>query len=42
MDVQSQGGKVVLCVVLTSKLSADEIMGIKIRSLFRAMLVGSP
>ncbi|OWP56813.1 MAG: orotate phosphoribosyltransferase-like protein [Thermoplasmatales archaeon B_DKE] len=42
MDVQSQGGKVLLCVVLTSKLSADEIMGVKVRSLFRAMLVGNP
>lgn len=41
MDVENQGGKVVLGVVLASKLNTDEIMGVKIRSLFRAMLVGN-
>jgi orotate phosphoribosyltransferase len=41
MDVQSQGGKVVLGIVLASKLNTDELLGIKIRSLFRATLVGN-
>ncbi|MEM0156211.1 MAG: orotate phosphoribosyltransferase-like protein [Thermoplasmataceae archaeon] len=41
MDVQGQGGKVVLGIVLASKLNTDELLGIKIRSLFRATLVGN-
>ncbi|MHB8360655.1 MAG: orotate phosphoribosyltransferase-like protein [Thermoplasmataceae archaeon] len=40
-DVRNQGGKVVLVVVLTSKLSTDEIEGVRIRSLFRASLIGT-
>ncbi|EQD81101.1 orotate phosphoribosyltransferase-like protein, partial [mine drainage metagenome] len=40
-DVRNEGGKVVLVVVLTSKLSTDEIEGVRIRSLFRASLIGT-
>ena len=40
-DVRNEGGKVALVVVLTSKLTTDEIEGVKIRSLFRASLIGT-
>ena len=41
MDVREEGGKGVLAVVLTSKLQTDDILGVKVRSLFRASLIGS-
>lgn len=41
MDVQNEGGKVVLAVVLASKLQADEINGVRVRSVMRASLVGT-
>ncbi|MHB1492848.1 MAG: orotate phosphoribosyltransferase-like protein [Thermoplasmataceae archaeon] len=40
-DVRNEGGKVALVVVLTSKLPTDEIEGVRIRSLFRASLIGT-
>ncbi|MCL4332391.1 MAG: orotate phosphoribosyltransferase-like protein [Candidatus Thermoplasmatota archaeon] len=40
-DVKNEGGKVVLVVVLVSKLNADEVMGVRLRSLFRTHLVGT-
>ncbi|MGC8506383.1 MAG: orotate phosphoribosyltransferase-like protein [Thermoplasmata archaeon] len=39
-DVQNAGGKVVLVVVLVSKLQGDDILGVRIRALFRTHLVG--
>ncbi len=39
-DVKNQGGHVLLCVVLVSKLNVDEINGVKIRSLIRTTMVG--
>ncbi|HLH86748.1 MAG TPA: orotate phosphoribosyltransferase-like protein [Thermoplasmataceae archaeon] len=40
MDVKNEGGKPVLCVVLASKMKADEILGVRVRSLLRTVLVG--
>ena len=39
-DVHNQGGEVVLCVVLVSKLNSDEINNVPVRSLIRATMVG--
>ena len=39
-DVRSQGGEVILCVVLVSKISSDEINNVPVRSLIRATMVG--
>ncbi|MCL5794645.1 MAG: orotate phosphoribosyltransferase-like protein [Candidatus Thermoplasmatota archaeon] len=39
-DVKKEGGKVVLVVVLASKLHSDEILGVRVRSLFRTNLIG--
>ncbi|WMT51591.1 MAG: orotate phosphoribosyltransferase-like protein [Ferroplasma sp.] len=39
-DVRNKGGEVSLCVVLVSKLSTDEINGVRVRSLIRATMVG--
>ncbi|MCL5665804.1 MAG: orotate phosphoribosyltransferase-like protein [Candidatus Thermoplasmatota archaeon] len=39
-DVKSEGGNPVLCVVLASKMTHDEIMGVKIRSVMRTRLIG--
>ncbi len=39
-DVRSKGGEVSLCVVIVSKLSTDEINGVRVRSLIRATMVG--
>ncbi len=39
-DIKKQGGNVSLCIVLVSKLSVDEINGVRIRSLIRTTLVG--
>ncbi|GGM68035.1 orotate phosphoribosyltransferase [Thermogymnomonas acidicola] len=39
-DVRDEGGKVVLAVLLASKLPVDEIDGVKIRSILRTRLVG--
>lgn len=39
-DVRNQGGEVILCVVLVSKISSDEINNVPVRSLIRATMVG--
>ncbi len=39
-DVKNQGGHVLLCVVIVSKLNVDEISGVKVRSLIRTTMVG--
>ena len=39
-DIRAEGGDVKLAVVLVSKMKDDEIDGVKIRSLFRASLIG--
>ncbi|MGP6239010.1 orotate phosphoribosyltransferase-like protein [Cuniculiplasma sp. SKW4] len=39
-DVRDEGGEVKLAVVLTSKMQEDELDGVRIRSLFRASLIG--
>ncbi len=41
MDVKSEGGNVILVVVLASKIHGDEIMGVRIRSIIRTSLIGS-
>ena len=40
-DVKHDGGKVVLVVVLVSKMNADEVQGVRLRSLIRTHLVGT-
>ena len=39
-DVRDEGGDVKLAVVLASKMQDDELDGVRIRSLFRASLIG--
>ncbi|MCL4350945.1 MAG: orotate phosphoribosyltransferase-like protein [Candidatus Thermoplasmatota archaeon] len=39
-DIRAEGGDVKLAVVLVSKMMDDEIDGVRIRSLFRASLIG--
>ncbi len=39
-DVRNKGGEVSLCIVLVSKLTTDEINGVRVRSLIRATTVG--
>ncbi len=39
-DIKNQGGQVLLCVVLVSKLNIDEISGTRIRSVIRTTMVG--
>jgi orotate phosphoribosyltransferase len=39
-DLRNQGGNVLLCIVIVSKLNVDEINGVKVRSLIRTTLVG--
>ena len=39
-DVRNKGGEVILCVVLVSKISSDEINNVPVRSLIRATMVG--
>ncbi len=41
LDVQKAGGKVVLAVVLASKMGGEEISGVRVRSILRTRLVGS-
>ncbi|WP_337860955.1 orotate phosphoribosyltransferase-like protein [Ferroplasma sp.] len=39
-DIRKKGGEAVLCIVLVSKLSSDEINNVPVRSLIRATMVG--
>jgi orotate phosphoribosyltransferase len=39
-DVRDEGGEVMLALVLVSKMQEDEIEGVRLRSLFRASLIG--
>ncbi len=40
-DIKSEGGDPVLVVVLASKTSEDELMGVRMRSLMRTSLIGN-
>ena len=39
-DIREEGGEVKLAIVIASKMQEDEIDGVRLRSLFRASLIG--